>query len=227
MRVFLNGGRHGRRGIWREVLGNVDEIGVADSGGREETSRMKVILLLWGLVAFACAQVVVPEKGWRKIGEGKGKVAGLKTLGVWDNTDDGKGDVVVGVAWGRKPPTFRQLLGLKPGDVASGDLIQRAEILEKPRLGWLIQYRGRKKSNGSRQRNYWIYGKDGGVLVQAIHDKDAGFSLEGWNAEGIPEDEDGRKRKEIKEMVDAMNATKALPKIKIDIAKNYIKMTKC
>lgn len=53
---------------------------------------MKVVLLLLGLFAFASGQVVVPEKGWRKIGEGEGKGAGMKKLGVWDHIDDEKGD---------------------------------------------------------------------------------------------------------------------------------------
>ena len=168
-----------------------------------------------GLTIFASGQVVVPEKGWQKTAEGKRKVAGMQGLGVWDNTDHRKGDVMVGAAWGRKLPTLRQLLDLAPGEAVSGDHVQHAEMLETPRLGLMVQFNG-KNLNGSLLRNYWIYGKDGGVFLQAIHEKDAEFSLEGWNAKGIPEDKDGRKRKEIKEMVAAINAAKAFPTIKID-----------
>lgn len=176
---------------------------------------MKFILVFWGLVAFVSGQVVVPEKGWERVQEGDGKTEGAKFLGVWENEEK---TITLGVAWIPELPDLNTLLGFGPEDqgIDPEDWPKDAELLAEGKLGVKVDFGFVDLKGEERKERYWLYGEKGGLLLRVFSKKGTDFSLEDWNAEGVPVDADGVKWKEMQSVVTWVKTGAIRSTIKID-----------
>ena len=177
---------------------------------------MKVILLFWVTLGSLAAQLTVPEEGWRKVENRAGQIEGMRRLGIWEKVDRAEGSVMVAAAWAEEMPLLSEFLDLPAAGVPRSGSILKAGMVERPAIGLMVEFSGKKYLHHKGMRHYWFCGKKGGVFLQVFYDKGAKYSFNGWKIEGAVEDGDGGKKKELDGILKKIEAAEAEPLVRIN-----------
>ncbi|MEN8772480.1 MAG: hypothetical protein ABF379_14610 [Akkermansiaceae bacterium] len=177
---------------------------------------MKAILLFLVAQGSLAAQITVPDKGWRKVENGAGQIEGMKRLGIWERVDRADGSVMVAAAWADEMPPLSKFLDLPAAGIPRSGSILKAGMVEKPAIGLMVEFKGKKYLHHEGMRHYWFCGKKGGVFLQVFYDRGAKYSFDDWKIEGAVEDGDGRQRNELDGVLKNIEVAQVEPLIRIN-----------